>query len=202
SAVDTDPDMWKKRLAGTHLERLERLREIRAADGKPAIDETPLNEWLYWDTLGERDPGFDITVTNQLIASVEYNGADIHTALRGGLLLGTTSYARHGALGAQFWWSVFPFLSADVQIAAMRGGEHYAAEEAALLAGTLAAHELGHLLFRYGHPFNVHACIMSPTPMLRFREAVRLLDAAACRAANDPAMAAGVIDLRRPEGVQ
>ena len=80
----------------------------------------------------------------------------------------------------------------------MRNGEQYEPLEAARLAGIGAVHELGHMLFHYGHPFGVPACVMSPTPMLRFREAVRAFDAKACVAANDPAMKRGSLRIRRP----
>ena len=196
--VDTDPLLWKKRLADTHLQRLSLLANIKAVDGKPVIDATPYNEWVFWSTLGERSVTHDVVITNQLVAGAEYGHADIHPALRGGLTVGTTDFATRSQFGAQFWWSTFAFSSNDPVIVNMRGGERYEPLEAARLAGTLASHELGHLLFHYGHPFGVSACVMSPIPMLRFRETVTGLDAAACEAANPPGMKLGAADMRRP----
>ncbi len=199
--IDTDPEKWKERLTDAHLERLSHLARVRALDGQLAIDATPRNEFLYWGTIGERQPGFDITFTNQLVASAEYSSPDIHSALRGGLTLGSTDYSRYGKLKSQFWWSTFAFTSNDPIIVNMRGDEKYTPQEAATFAGALAAHELGHMLFQYGHPFNRSACIMSPVPMLRFREAVAALDATKCAVANDPAMKRGAIAVKMPAGL-
>ncbi len=196
--VDTDPLLWKKRLVDTHLQRLSLLASIKAGDGRPVIDATPYNEWVFWSALGERNVTHDVVITNQLVASAEYGDVDIHSALRGGITVGTTDFATHAQFGGQFWWSTYAFSSNDPVIVNMRGGERYDPLEAARLAGTLATHELGHLLFHYGHPFGVSACVMSPIPMLRFRQAVTSLDAAACEAANAPGMKIGAADMRRP----
>lgn len=200
--VDHDLSLWPKRLAETHIARLASLAETRALDGKPTIDGTPYNEWLKWDTIGERVHAADFIITNQLVASAEYAGVDVHSALRGGLTIGSTAYSRTARMFAQSWWSTFPFSSNDAVIVAMRGGEIYTAEEAAVLAGTFAAHELGHLLFHYDHPFGVSACVMSPTPMLRFREQAAKLDGVACRRANNPAMKKGSAEIQGPLTVQ
>ncbi len=196
--LDFDLAAWTTRLTDTHVSRLTALAKIAANDGKPSIDATQKNEWLYWDTIGERPRTFDFVITNQIVASAEYTSADVHSALRGGMTLGTTAYARVATFGAQSWWSTFAFTSNDPQILAMRGGETYGAEEAARLAGTLAAHELGHLLFHYGHPFGLTACVMSPTPMLRFRETVAALNGSTCRAANHEKMRPGAATINRP----
>lgn len=196
--VDHDTEAWVKRLTDTHLNRLAAHARIKAADGAAVIDKSDLNEWLLWDTIGERERAFDFVITNQLVASAEYTTADIHSALRGGISLGTTAYSHRATLGAQSWWSTFTFTSADPSVVALRGGETYTAEEAAILAGTLASHELGHLLFHFGHPFGLAACVMSPTPMLRFRETVSQLNARACREANHAAMKPGAVKVNRP----
>ena len=196
--VDTDRGAWKKRFADTHLQRLALLATIMATDGKAVIDATPYNEWMFWSTLGERDRSHDVIITNQLVASAEYGAVDIHSALRGGLTLGTTDFATRAQFDSQFWWSTFAFTSNDPVIVSMRGGERYEPLEAARLAGTLAAHELGHLLFHYGHPFGVPACVMSPVPMLRFRAAASKLDATACKDANIPEMKPGAVKIMRP----
>ncbi|MBP8120720.1 MAG: hypothetical protein KAY04_05700 [Burkholderiales bacterium] len=197
--VDTDVAEWKKRFADTHIRRLESLKTIMAADGKPALDESPFNEWLYWNMVGERPQTHDIIITNQLVASAEYQGVDIHSALRGGVTVGTTEFSTQSQFGTQFWWSTFPFTSTSPVIVKMRGGEMYEPLEAARLAGTGAAHELGHQLFHYGHPFGISACLMSPTPMLRFREHIGKLDPEACAASQSPAMKRGVLKTLRPK---
>ncbi len=196
--VDFDLAAWTTRLTETHLSRLLALAKIPASDGKPAIDASKKNEWLYWDTIGEHPRGFDFVITNQIVASAEYTSADVHSALRGGISLGTTAYSRAATFGAQSWWSTFAFTSNDPAIVAMRGGETYNSDEAAQLAGTLAAHEIGHLLFHFGHPFGVSACVMSPTPMLRFRETAAKLDGTACRETNHEKMRPGAATVTRP----
>lgn len=197
--LDTDPTLWKKRFTDAHLQRLELLRGIKAADGKPVIDETPYNEWAFWYMLGDLPKSFDIVITNQLVASVENFGVDFHSALRGGITVGTTQYSSAPSkFGSHFWWSTFPYTNNDPVIVKLRGGEAYEPMEAARLAGAGAAHEMGHLLFHYGHPFGIESCLMSPTPMLRFREASSKWDPAACRAAEDPAMKPGTSGIRRP----
>ena len=92
------------------LERLEQWRQIKAADGAPVLDASPYNEWVYWDTLGYGNLPYDLVITNQLIASAEYYGVDIHSAIRGGVTVGTTSYSRTGKYGSYVFMSMFPFL--------------------------------------------------------------------------------------------
>ena len=196
--VDTDPSAWKIRLADTHLHRFASLAGMMAADGSPVIDRSPYNEWMYWTALGERDQPHDVVITNQLVASAEYWSVDIHSALRGGLSVGTTQFAKNANFGTHFWWSTFAYTSNDPVIVRMRGGERYEPLEAARLAGAGAVHELGHLLFHYEHPFGIPACVMSPTPMLRFREWVSKFDAAVCFAANAPGMKPGTAKIVRP----
>ncbi len=196
--VDTDPGEWKRRLAKSHIDGLALLAKMNAGDGKPVIDDSPYNEWLFWHSLGEREQVHDLIITNQLVTSAEYAGVDIHPALRGGLTIGTTSFARDSPFNMLTWWSTFAFTSSDPVIVSMRGGETYDQLEAARLAGTGAAHELGHMFFQYGHPFGLSACVMSPTPVLRFREWVSKLDPAACKAAQHPAMKPGAARVLRP----
>jgi hypothetical protein len=87
-------------LASVMLERLEQWRHINAADGAPVLDYSPYNEWVYWDTLGYDNLPYDLVITNQFIASAEYYGVDIHSAIRGGVTVGTTSYNRSGKFGS------------------------------------------------------------------------------------------------------
>ena len=196
--LDTDPNEWKKRLTDTHLARLAQVAAIKAADGKPVIDASPYNEWMFWNSVGERPRTHDLIITNQLVASAEYSGVDIHSALRGGITAGTTDFATDAQFGMQVWWSTFPFTSADPVIVRMRGGESYSPDEAARIAGASAAHELGHLFFQYGHPFGDSSCLMSPTPMLRFKEYLARLDAGKCLAANHAAMKPGTVKVLKP----
>lgn len=178
-------------LADTLIDRIALWKALKAPDGLPAIDDTPYNEWTYWDSLGYTALSFDIVITNTLIASVEYYGQDIHSALRGGLTVGTTTNAHASQLGAFIFWSTFAFTDRNELLERLRGGEHYDTDKAMELSGTYLAHEIGHLLFHYGHPFESDACIMAPVPMLHFKEWAQKLDKKRCDEGNFPAMKRG-----------
>lgn len=180
-------------LADVMLERLERWRKIKAADGGPVLDGSPYNEWIYWDTLGYGDLQYDLVITNQFIASAEYNGVDIHSALRGGVSVGTTTYSRTGQYGSYVVWSTFPFTDESDYTVQLRGGEKYSATEAAELSGAYLTHEIGHMLFHFGHPFGQEACVMNPVSMLRFREWAQHIDSAACQIGSRPEMTEGAV---------
>ncbi len=180
-------------LSKVMLERLDDWRGVKAADGAPLLDATPYNEWVYWDTLGYGDLPYDLVITNQLIASAEYIGVDIHTAIRGGVTVGTTTYSRHGKFGSYTVWSTFPFVDNSAVTRGLRGGEQYSDTEAAELSGAYLAHEIGHMLFQLGHPFGQKTCVMNPVSMLRFREWYRQIDGAACQIGSRPEMTVGAI---------
>ena len=84
-------------LVATLLQRLEYWYQHTADDGKPVLDGSPYNEWVWWDSLGYGDVPYDVVITNQLIASAEYYGMDVHSSLRGGITAGTTTYPRRSA---------------------------------------------------------------------------------------------------------
>lgn len=180
-------------LANVMLERLEQWRHINAADGAPVLDASPYNEWVYWDTLGYGKLPYDLVITNQLIASAEYYGVDIHSAIRGGVSVGTTAYSRTGEYGSYVVMSTFPFQDNSNSSRLLRGGEQYSEEDAAELAGAYLAHEIGHLLFQFGHPFGQKACVMNPVSMLRFREWFNQISGADCAIGSRPEMTAGAI---------
>lgn len=178
-------------LTDTMLVRLARWAEVKAADGQPLLDASPYNEFTYWDALGYGAPPYDLVLTNQPVISAEYDSADIHSALRGGLTVGATGYNRAGRYQAYVFWSSFPFLSGSAPAIELRGGRSYARGEALRLAGAYLAHEIGHLVFRYGHPFGEPACVMNPVPLLHFAEAIARLDAARCAQAARAEMKPG-----------
>jgi len=180
-------------LSDVMLERLEYWRKIKASDGAPVLDASPYNEWIYWDTLGYGDLQYDLVITNQFIASAEYNGADLHSALRGGVSVGTTTYSRNSGYGSYIVWSTFPFTDDSDYAQRLRGGEKYSATEAAELSGAYLAHEIGHMLFHFGHPFAQKACVMNPVSMLRFREWYRQIDSSACQVGSRPEMTVGAL---------
>jgi hypothetical protein len=180
-------------LANTMLERLEQWRHVNATDGAPVLDTTPYNEWVYWDTLGYGDLPYDLVITNQFIASAEYYGVDIHSAIRGGVSVGTTSYSRTGKYGSYIFWSTFPFSDNSEVSKRLRGGDEYTEVDAAELSGAYLAHEIGHLLLQLGHPFGQKACVMNPVSMLKFREWFYQVYGAGCLIGSRPEMTAGAI---------
>ncbi|MBU0687954.1 MAG: hypothetical protein KJ850_07790 [Gammaproteobacteria bacterium] len=180
-------------LADVMLARLDDWRTIRANDGKPVLDETARNEWIFWDTVGYGELPYDLVITNQLLASAEYTAVEVHTAIRGGLTTGTTTFSRSSPLGSFVFWSTFPFTDTSAFSRSLRGGEDYAPSHAAALSGAYLAHEVGHLLFKFGHPFGAQACVMNPASMLRYREWHQQLDAQRCRIGSIPEMRVGAI---------
>lgn len=190
-------------LTDTMLSRLEHWRTLQGDDGQPLIDDTPFNEWVYWDALGYTRLPWDLVVTNQPVISAETYGADVHTALRGGITTGTTSHNIGSDLGAWAWISTFPFRHDDPLLTRLRGDQSYGPDQATTLAGAYFAHEVGHLLFHLGHPFDRPACAMAPARLLRFAEWLEGLDPLACPLGSDPTMVPGAISLDyRPDFVQ
>lgn len=180
-------------LARVMLERLSQWRTVKARDGESLINASPYNEWVYWDTLGYGNLQYDLVLTNQIIASAEYYGVDIHSAIRGGLTAGTTSYSRNSPYGSFVFMSTFPFQDESAVTRQFREGETYTEEYAAELAGAYLAHEIGHLLFQLGHPFGQKACAMNPARMMRFQEWYEQIDAAACPFGSRSEMKPGAI---------
>lgn len=180
-------------LAKVMLERLDQWRNINAADGAPVLDYSPYNEWVYWDTLGYGNLPYDIVITNQFIASAEYYGVDIHSAIRGGVTVGTTSYNRTGKYSSYVFWSTFPFTDNSETSKRLRGGEEYSEADAAELSGAYLAHEIGHLLMQLGHPFGQKACAMNPVSMLKFREWFNQINSTDCPIGSRAEMTAGNI---------
>lgn len=188
-----DIKAFSELLANVMLERLQQWRQVGAAKGGPVLDASPYNEWVYWDTLGYGNLPYDLVITNQLIASAEYYGVDLHSAIRGGVTVGTTSYSRTSPYGSYIAFSTFPFLDNSEITRRLRGGEQYSKEDAAELAGTYLAHEIGHLLFQFGHPFGQTACVMNPASMLRFREWFDHVNSTNCPPGGRPEMTPGDI---------
>ena len=188
-------------LVDTLLGRLEVWKRLDAADGTPIIDARPHNEWIYWDNLGYGDLPFDLIITNQLVASAEYTQQTIHTAIRGGLTVGTTTYNRDGRYKSVSWLSTFPFLSNEENVAGLREGEVYGPDEASRLAGAYLGHEIGHMLFHFGHPYGNSACVMDPVRLLQFRNWLTGLDPAKCPIGGSAAMSPGAVDITYDKGL-
>jgi hypothetical protein len=156
-------------LTETLLSRLNVWRILPANDRQAVIGDSVYNEWTFGDTLAHGALPYDIVITNQLVASAEYYGMDVHSALRGGITVGTTSYSRDGPFHTYAFLSTFPFSNDYVPIIQLRSGARYDEEQAARLAGAYLAHEIGHVLLHLGHPFNQSACVMNPAQLLDFQ---------------------------------
>lgn len=170
-------------------------------DGHPAIGKAPgfadlpYNEYNYWVLMAKLGIDAEIILTNQLVASVEYFGVPIHTSIRGGITGGSTEYNPSSKLGSLAWVSLFPYLSNDERIVELRNGDTYSRDEALSYAGVMLAHEMGHQLFHFGHPWSNAACVMRPAELLDFASWTKRLDAKRCRIGSSPAMMPGTVKL-------
>ena len=186
-----DFETFGERMAALQLEGIELWRRREALDGGPAIDQQPLNEFLMWIALGYGEVPFELILTNQVIASVEYGWPAVHAAVRGGYTNGITTYNRRSRFGTMSIWSTYAFTENDAQLVQLRQGERYSKEEAARLAGLSGAHEMGHQLLHLSHPFGQPACLMYPVPMFSYRDWAAKLSASQCRPGSNPAVRPG-----------
>jgi len=167
-------------VTATLLARLGELKSQKLPDGGALIDGSPDNEVLYWVFIGRLSFPYDVVITNQLIASAEYVGSSIHTAIRGGVTNGITTGNPSSPYGTTAIVSTYPLIGEDVVIRSLRGGESYSEADSARFAGFLLVHEIGHQLFDFGHPYGRRACVMNPPGLLRFREWVAQLSPRDC----------------------
>lgn len=184
-----------KALVDTLLIRLKYWRQQKAADGNPVIDGRPYNEWVWWDTIGYGDMPYDVVITNQLVASAEKYDMSVHSSIRGGITAGTTAYSETAQFNGYVYAMVYPMLNDSDMLVQFRNDEHYTSDQVTTYAAALLTHELGHLLLHLGHPFGNRYCVMSPTPLLRYREWVDGLDASKCLLNSEDAMTPGRISI-------
>ena len=182
-------------LIATQLTRLGALAKETAPDGRPLIDERPYNEVIYWDSLARAPLPYEVILTNQVFASVEYTINSVHSALRGGITNGLTTPNPASRYGTTAIVSTYPMFGADPVTTALRANERYTPHDAARYAGVLLAHELGHELWHLGHPYGRTACVMSPTPLLHFRRWVEALVPTECPIGGEGAMKPGFAKL-------
>jgi len=162
-----------------------------ANDGKPVLDGSPYNQWIYWDSLGYGALPYEVVITNQLVASIEENGMPVHTCLRGGITGGNMTYNKQSELGGFVFVSAFQIINDNKLMSYLREDEVYSEEQAINYIAATITHELGHLLFHYAHPFNAQSCIMNPTPLLHYRQWFNRLDVKACKQLNSPMLKPG-----------
>ena len=184
-------ETFGKDAAMFQLDRMNQWLELKADDSKSVINDQPFHEYTMWNYLGYGHIPYELVITNQMIASVEYAQPTIHTAIRGGYTNGITSYNPQSRFGSFSVWSTFAFPSNDAYWLSKRESESYSSEEAAKLAGVAAVHELGHQLLHLLHPFGQKGCIMDPVPMFAYRAWSAKLSAKDCPLRSSAAMTPG-----------
>ena len=192
-------------LMKTHLARLRQFAAQRVPDGGLLIDDQPYNEYAYWGSLDFIRLPYEVVITNQLIASVEYYDAEVHSAIRGGISNGITAQNEAARFLSSSVVSTYPFIGNDAATKELRGNESYSGDDAAKYAGYLLVHELGHQLLHLGHPFGRKACVMNPTELLHFRAWVNQFSAKDCpvvATAASGAMKPGFVKMPVPRAVK
>ena len=182
-------------LADTLISRLSYWKNQTAADGKPVLDGSGYNQWVWWDSLGYGDLQYDVVLTNQLVASAENYGMDVHSSIRGGLTAGTTTYNKNTQFNSYVYIMVYPMLNDTDLLTTLRQDESYTEEQIINYSAALLTHELGHMLLHLGHPFGNKHCIMSPTVMLNYRDWYDNFDADLCAVGSSHDMQVGAIEL-------
>lgn len=189
-------DQLGKTLANLQLANIKRWSERKALDGSSVIDDSHYHEFLQWNHLGYGKLPYELVITNQIIASVEYALPSVHSAIRGGYTNGITSYNPLAKFGTYSAWSTYAFTDNDTDWLKWRAGESYSPDEAARLAGMAAVHELGHQLLHLLHPFSQKGCIMEPVPMFAYRAWSQQLSAKDCALHSSKAMTPGSYTFR------
>jgi hypothetical protein len=175
-------------VTATLVTRLEQLKSQKLPDGSDLIDRSPNNEVLFWVFIGKFSFPYDVVITNQLIASAEYVGSSVHTAIRGGITNGITTSNPSARYGTTAIVSTYPVVGEDDVTRFLRGDESYSEADSARFSGFLLVHEIGHQLLDLGHPYGRRSCVMNPPEMLRFRSWVEQLSPKDCPIAESGAM--------------
>lgn len=186
-------------LVDTLISRLKYWKKQKADDGEPVLDSKGYNEWVWWESMGYGNLPYEVVITNQLVASAEYYGMDVHSSIRGGLTAGTTSYSRDALLSTYAYIMVYPMLNDTDLLSTLRQDKTYSEKQIVDYAAALLTHELGHMLLHLGHPFGDKSCIMSPTTLLNYRDWYNNLDSNKCSIGSNEQMTPGAakIDYNR-----
>lgn len=177
---DASDMAFARALIETQLTLLRAWQELKGADGLPLIGTDRFNEYAFWNLIGSTPLPYEVIVTNQFVASAEWEGNSVHSAVRGGVSNGVTTQNREGRFGLLSMVSTYPFIDDSAQTVALRGGDRPTPAEANNYMALLLAHELGHQLLHLGHPFGNRQCLMTPPPVLLFRQWAASLSAQAC----------------------
>ena len=178
-------------VTATLVTRLDQIKSQKLPDGSSLIDLSPNNEVVFWAFIGRLSFPYDVVITNQLIASAEYVGSSVHTAIRGGITNGMTTRNPSSRYGTTAIVSTYPFIGEDRVTRDLRGEESYSEADSAMFAGLLLVHEIGHQLFHLGHPYGKKSCVMNPPELLHFREWAEQLSPKDCPVGESAAMKPG-----------
>jgi hypothetical protein len=172
-------------LIDTQLARFLAWKKLKGGDGQDLLNKDFYNEYFAWVFAPRKQNWpFEVVLTNQLIASVEYQENSMHSALRGGVSNGLTTQSPGSRYETVSICSLFPMISMDSLTRRLRNDSPGQEPNAVESAATLLTHELGHQLLHLGHPFNSKACVMNPPELLHFEAWTRGLDAAQCPLGN------------------
>ncbi len=180
---DTSPIAFARALVATQHNLLRAWADSPGRDGLALFGADRMNEYTWWLALGDTDMPYDLILTNQLIASAEWEGNSVHSALRGGLSNGITTQSHRSQFKVYSVVSSFPFLDGSAQTRRLRGEEgqpNTPPDQSSRQMGLMVAHELGHLLLHLGHPFKNPHCVMTPPVRLEFRKWANGLSADKC----------------------
>ena len=180
---DSSPMAFARALVATQHTLLKAWADSPARDGQALFGADRLNEYTWWLALGDSDMPFDLILTNQLIASAEWDGNSVHSALRGGVSNGITTQSHRSQFKLYSVVSSFPFLDGSAQTRRLRGDEDQTETplaESNQQMGLMVAHELGHQLLHLGHPYKNKHCVMTPPVRLEFRKWAKGLSADKC----------------------
>jgi hypothetical protein len=194
AVVPTDQATLAQALVDTQLARYAAWQAIQGGDGQPLLEGSIYNEYYAWVFAPRTTPwAFEVVITNQLLASVEYSDNSLHSALRGGVSNGLTMQSPGSRYGTVSTLSLFPFTSQDPLTQQLRNDTQGTPINPTEAAAAMLTHELGHQLLHLGHPFNSKACVMNPPELLQFEAWTRGLDAAQCPLGNHAENKPGVL---------
>ncbi len=197
--ADASDLAFARALVQTQHTLLRHWHQLKVADGAPLIGGDRYNEYAYWNLIGSTELPYEVVVTNQLIASAEWEENSVHSAIRGGVSNGVTSESLSARFKLVSVLSTFPFLDDSPQTVRLRGGETPDEEAANQYMALLLTHELGHQLLHLGHPFGNASCVMTPPIALRFRQWAEGLSAASCPLGSSRASTPGAVKFAGPE---
>lgn len=193
---DNSPMAFARALVTTQHNLLTAWADSPARDGRALLGNDRFNEYTWWLALGETEMPYDLILTNQLIASAEWDGNSVHSALRGGVSNGITTQSHRSQFQLYSVVSSFPFLDGSEQTRRLRGEEgrpDTPAEESNRQMGLMVAHELGHQLLHLGHPYKNPHCVMTPPVRLAFRKWANGLSAEKCPLGESVANTRGAV---------